>query len=133
MASLAVPSTAGSSCRFILKNAVERNAQIVGPHPRPFSRREKGANPLALNCGFQVQHAKRAGGQGFISHARSITDGQKPVNAGFLYLARQGDRNTGSSSMQATEYISIYLPDRRDSYLIYIKDDGYPCALDWLQ
>jgi hypothetical protein len=40
-----------------LKNAVEHNANIVSPHPRPFSRREngtnfsrseKGANPLAL-------------------------------------------------------------------------------------
>ena len=33
---------------FILKNAVERNADIVGPHPRPFSRRAKGENPLSL-------------------------------------------------------------------------------------
>ena len=30
-----------------LKKAVERNANIVGPHPRPFSRGEKGANPLS--------------------------------------------------------------------------------------
>jgi hypothetical protein len=55
------------------KNAVERNANIVGPHPQPFSRMEKGAIPLSLrervgvrakplplvvaavvlNCGFQ--------------------------------------------------------------------------------
>ena len=29
------------------ENAVERNANIVGPHPRPFSRGEKGAHPLS--------------------------------------------------------------------------------------
>ena len=33
---------------MILENAVERNANIVGPHPRPFSRRAKGVKPLAL-------------------------------------------------------------------------------------
>ena len=33
---------------MIPNNSVERNAYIVGPHPRPFSRREKGGYPLAL-------------------------------------------------------------------------------------
>jgi hypothetical protein len=32
---------------MIPNNSVERNAVIVGPHPRPFSRGEKGAHPLA--------------------------------------------------------------------------------------
>jgi hypothetical protein len=46
---LVTPAEAGVQLVYlILKNAVERNANIVGPHPRPFSRREKGANPLSL-------------------------------------------------------------------------------------
>lgn len=41
---------------FNLKNAVERNANIVSSHPQIFSRREKGANPIAL--------WERVGGEG---------------------------------------------------------------------
>ena len=41
------------------KNAVERDAYIVSPQPQPFSRGEKGANPLALweRDGVRAKHS----------------------------------------------------------------------------
>jgi len=36
------------SMQIAVKSAAQRDADIVGPHPRPFSRWEKGANPLDL-------------------------------------------------------------------------------------
>ncbi|MBK9395671.1 MAG: hypothetical protein IPN40_18165 [Uliginosibacterium sp.] len=38
---------------------IERIANVVGPHPQPFSRREKGANPLALweRDGVRAKHS----------------------------------------------------------------------------